>query len=326
MTSPLPPKRRDSRGTSNLIRQDRTRLDQIDHGLVRGKFPPARLVKPIWSDDGEDDDPPEDTIFGEDGDRHTCFGAGFQRFVLSHIPLEETVHLFWHASADRAGVKWENEEHYTVDYERGAITIPAFTRAGEVWPKPGHVFSAQYLWIETADDAEQAGGTSLLGTWTVLSYETPTNRTINTGLTLEAGREYLLMFSDNYAVDGTFVHLPEFPAVGVWNGPAGASGFTEPQADSVNVFRRAPSEGDQWVGAWGASNPVQYSRDATEGWHAWGSNPSPNFWYSGGFLMGDPAGHSSDIIVGTGDVLQFRFLDAYTGDNNGSMTLEVYSV
>lgn len=134
MTSPLPPKRRDSRNLADLIRQDRTNLRQLDRGLVGGRFPNARPLKPHGLGDGdEEDDEVADVLF-DDTDTFTATAAGDQTFTLSFLPAEGSVHMAW-------GGLWQPHTEFRVDYETGVVNIPD-TPNGSI--KAGHVFDFRY--------------------------------------------------------------------------------------------------------------------------------------------------------------------------------------
>jgi hypothetical protein len=323
---PLQPSRRDVMGPpprdvsdlASLVRHHASYLRQIDPGMLGGRFVTPRPVpnrpSQIVGDEGGDGD--SETVIGEDGDRHTCFGAGQQLFQLSYTPIEETVHLYWHASDDSAGVKWERGEHWDIDDANG-ITIYAFTRNGERWPKAGHVFSAQYLRLDGDDDTQEV----FLGSF-VLDAAIPGE--VDTGIIMEVGVDYRIVMSGNFNIDGPFPVIAEFPPAAPVH--SGADSHLEPQADSVTVFRRAPSESSTYVGPWHADNPIWWRITPSEMWRKWAEIRGPEFTYSGGYPAGDPLGVSSDVIEGIGDELQFKFVDAPSGDNNGGILIEVYQV
>lgn len=104
MTSPLPPKRRDSVNLANMLRQDRQRLSQLDRGLVFGKFPPARPLKPRWDDGGEDDDLDEVISFWNT-DRVAAKSAGTITLLLTYEPLDGSLHIRWNG-IDQPPAEW----------------------------------------------------------------------------------------------------------------------------------------------------------------------------------------------------------------------------
>jgi hypothetical protein len=321
---PLQPSRRDILGPpprdvsdlAALVRHHGSYLRQIDPGMLGGRFVTPRPVpnrpSQLVGDDGGDGG--TESVVGEDEDRHTCTLAGIQRFQLSYIPIDETVHLHWHASADSAGVEWKRGEHYEVD-DVGLITIYAFTRGGETWPKAGHVFSAQYLHLDGEDEVEEPE--VLLGAFELIAWAP---EEIHTGITLAAGQEYTIQMYGNFAIAGPLPFDPFFSPCGDYGAPVEDYW---PQADSITVFRRASGETAQWTGRWGVNNPVQYRVNPADAWAAWPPN-SPDFKYSGGYPFGDSCGVNSDTVVGSGGELQFRFLDALENDNNGSVTVTVW--
>lgn len=95
MTSPLPPKRRDSVNLANLLRQDRTRLGQLDRGLVGGRFPSARPLKPSTADADLEDDAPDDQILFRNVDTVTATGPGTLTFPLSYEPIDGSLQVWW---------------------------------------------------------------------------------------------------------------------------------------------------------------------------------------------------------------------------------------
>jgi hypothetical protein len=155
VTSPLPPKRRDSRNLADLLRQDRQRLTQLDRGLVGGRFPPARPLKPIWADDGEDDfDDP--AILFENTDTATVpFDGKATPIILSHVPLEGSEQVFYRGM----GLK-RSDWYYATEKQ---IVIP-----GEPWFRAGDRCWVDYAYEDSGDDTPDAPNPVLVGTNTAI--------------------------------------------------------------------------------------------------------------------------------------------------------------
>lgn len=143
MTSPLPPRLRDTRTVEDRVSQDRRNLRRLNVGFVDGRFP---LVRPIGSRSGfgdiEDDSGEPEILVGEDGDRLTLADTFAQTWVLSAAPVAETLVVRWHPDGG-AGVEWKRGTHYTIDEDR-TVTITAASLAA-AGARAGDVFSAQYL-------------------------------------------------------------------------------------------------------------------------------------------------------------------------------------
>lgn len=154
MTSPLPPRIRDTTDLDDLVRQQKTNLRQLGVGFVGGRFPPARprgigVQTSLATDEEEGDD---ETIVGQDTDRLTLSNLGTQTWTLAAEPIEETLVVRWHPGGG-AGIEWKRGDHYTLSDEGGVVTIPA-TSLTNIPARVGDVFSAQYLRIAGDDVAE----------------------------------------------------------------------------------------------------------------------------------------------------------------------------
>jgi hypothetical protein len=333
---PLQPSRRDILGPpprdvtdlAAIVRHQGSYLRQIDPGMLDGRFATPRPVPvgptELVGDEGDGSD--GGTVLGEDEDRHVCFGPGIQRFPLSYIPIEETVHLHWHASSDSAGVEWKRGDHYEID-DLGVITIYPFVRNGETWPKAGHIFSAQYLHLEGEDDPAEPD--TFIDAWDFAAWDG--DQELDTGIILTLGQRYRITVNGNYAMDAQNPPIDAFPPVGpgwVTHTPT----FDQPQYDSIVAWRRTTSQPDHWTGAWWThddytyGNPFKYRVDSSVAWQQWPPQ-TEEFYYSGGWVMGDPGGFSSDIVIGNGEELQFRFVVGGAGaDNNGGITVTLWEV
>jgi hypothetical protein len=143
VTSPLPPKRRDSRNLADLIRQDRTRLTQLDRGLVGGKFPPARPLKRPFDDGGEDDDDFEPILFSNT-DVAVCPSNGSAiTLVLSHVPEGGSEQVYYN------GTPLKRTDWYYLTPSR--IVIPA-----EPWFRAKKVAWVDYAYYDIEIDPEPA--------------------------------------------------------------------------------------------------------------------------------------------------------------------------
>lgn len=127
-------------------------MGQLDPGLVGGRFPPARPLKPEF-DDGGEDDYEEPTILWEWSDRLVVTTAGQQTFRLSHEPIDESLTIRWHPEG-KGGIV-QTDEGFIVNGQ----TVTILDRGGDV--QPGDVFSAQYQYEEgeSSDSALTLVGT-----------------------------------------------------------------------------------------------------------------------------------------------------------------------
>jgi hypothetical protein len=141
VTSPLPPKRRDSRNLADLLRQDRTRLGQLDRGLAGGRAPMLRPLKQPFDDGGEDDfDVP--AILFANTDHGTCASNGATiQIPLTHVPEEGSEQVYYNGLP----LKWS-------DWTRTdtVLTIP-----GEPWFRAGKV-----AWVDYAYEDDDGAGES----------------------------------------------------------------------------------------------------------------------------------------------------------------------
>lgn len=151
---PLSPSRRDTigpppRNVSDIaaqVRHQGSYLRSLDPGIQDGRFatpkptapgPPRQLV-------GGDAGGGDDTDYAwEYDDRATITALGTQTPRLSHIPVDETLHVFWHPGGH--GGKRLTSEYFTVDDQ--TVTIPD---PGSIWAI-GDTFSFQYEY-EVTDD------------------------------------------------------------------------------------------------------------------------------------------------------------------------------
>jgi hypothetical protein len=140
VTSPLPPKRRDTRGTPDLFRQDRTNLRQLNRSLGGGRVPNLRpLVPGMSADDTEDDEATFEIAF-ENEDRKTAAGPGTLVFPLTYEPLPGSLHIRW-SGLDQPPTEW------TVDGSTVIIPDPnSLIQAGDV-------FTAAYAYEPIDGDA-----------------------------------------------------------------------------------------------------------------------------------------------------------------------------
>jgi hypothetical protein len=127
VTSPLPPKRRDTRGVADLLRQDRVRLSQLDRGLVGGRAPNLRPLPPGLDsgESDEDDETPDFAILFENTDTGTCWTDGANvRIRLTHEPLDGSEQVYWR------GIAIPRADWYRTDT---LLTVPGlpFFKAGD---------------------------------------------------------------------------------------------------------------------------------------------------------------------------------------------------
>ena len=98
MTSPLPPRRRDSRNLADLIRQDRQNLKQVWVGGGGGRVPQARPLSRNVTDGNEDDDELELIEF-LNTDTFTASGPGTFTGTLTFEPETGSEHVYWNGLA-----------------------------------------------------------------------------------------------------------------------------------------------------------------------------------------------------------------------------------
>lgn len=172
--SPLPPSRKDVTGppprdVSDLrfvLRHLGSAQRSMDPGYLGGTRATPAPVRGSGSQlvgqDGEGGD--DDSVFGEDGDRHTLANLSTQSWALTYDPIPETLVVRWHPDAG-AGVEWKRGEHYTIDDGDNVVTFTAATLAAAK-AEVGDVFSAQYLHLEEEDAPGEASlflrGTTLM--------------------------------------------------------------------------------------------------------------------------------------------------------------------
>lgn len=143
-----PPRRRDTQGVPDLIRQAKTNLRTAGGvGFLDGRSdlprPPGSL--PIFGD-GEDSSTDDWRIVGEDGDRLVLSDLATKIWQLSAEPVEETLVIRFHPNAG-AGIEWKRGEHYTLT---GSVVTIAAADLAAAHAAVDDVFSAQYL-RSTAD-------------------------------------------------------------------------------------------------------------------------------------------------------------------------------
>lgn len=142
MTSPLPPRLRDTTSFLDRVRQDRTNLGQLGVGFMGGRFPPLRpLGSAALLGDLEDDGSEAETIFGEDRDRLRLGALDTQVWTLLATPIDRTLVVRFHPDGG-AGVEWKRGEHYTLNDNVVTIRDTALAAAGAA---VDDVLSAQYL-------------------------------------------------------------------------------------------------------------------------------------------------------------------------------------
>lgn len=151
MSSPLPPRLRDTTSIEDRVSQDRRNLKQLNVGFVGGRFPLARPIGSRSALAGVEDDTGEaESLIGEDGDRLTLGSVYTQTWLLSAAPIDETLVVRWHPDGG-AGVEWKRGTHYTLDDQTVSFTQASLVAAGAL---VGDVFSAQYLKVAGDSDSE----------------------------------------------------------------------------------------------------------------------------------------------------------------------------
>jgi hypothetical protein len=169
--SPLPPKRRDTTGIEDRVRQDRINLKQLGVGFVGGRFPPARpLGATALYGDLEDDDPDIELAF-INTDRSIASGSGNAALHLTYLPEDGSEHVSWHPNGG-GGLHLTPADWYRVDQ---VITIPAFDGLAS-----GDVFTCEYAYLlgeEPETPTPSLVGFTQPGVWSsgpnTISYDLP---------------------------------------------------------------------------------------------------------------------------------------------------------
>jgi hypothetical protein len=97
VTSPLPPRLRDSRNLADLVRQQKQNGRQLDGGLLGGRWSPAKplgataQMGDLEDDEGSDDDLPA----AINTDVAYASTAGQITLNLTYVPIEGTLLVFW---------------------------------------------------------------------------------------------------------------------------------------------------------------------------------------------------------------------------------------
>lgn len=164
MTSPFPPRHRDSRNLADLMRQQKTNARQLGVGFVSGRYPPLRpLGATALFGDVEDDqsDVGDDTtsgIFFENGDRVTAAGTGVATLYLSHEPIAGSLHVRWNG-IDQPPTEWS--------LSGSVVTIPDPDRR----IADGDIISAAYAYYggEEAAEISYRDSTSATDAWAIPS-------------------------------------------------------------------------------------------------------------------------------------------------------------
>jgi len=182
VTSPLPPRRRDSRDLADLIRQSRTNSRQLGVGFAGGRFPPIRPLGATALYGDNEDDTADDVIGFINTDRATASGSGPVTFNLTHTPIDGSLHIRWNG-IDQPASEWSLNE--------STVTIPDPTSVIE----SGDVFTAAYAYLLEAD--ESGLDWSLVGVTTVVGD--------TTSVALPAGTQDgdLLIFASAAATSAT---------------------------------------------------------------------------------------------------------------------------
>lgn len=293
MTSPLPPRLRDTRSQGDRVRQDRNNLRQLGVGFVGGRYAPARPLGSTQQLGEVEDDSAADeaqTTAWEDGDRHVVAFAGPQVFVQSHEPTESSLFVRWHPlGLDNAGLPWPSER-WTLDGNLVTIADP------DGLIEPRDAFSSQYEYL--LGDASPL----VQGTFGVDSRVTGTQ---HTGITLDDGESYVL------TVVGTFNIYGAPPIYGtsvpmLYPSPGGPGVVA--QQDVEWAYGNAVNLGGfpHAVGT-----PLEY--DIGSGWTAWGTAtaaPRSDRTYT-------------KTVTGQGSELLLRFVDGMYTDNDGVLRVTV---
>lgn len=143
MTSPLPPRRRDTTSRDHLLRQDRTNLRQLAPGFAGGRFPPAKPLGRNILDGDEDDEAVDSEIRFANRDQTICRGSNRTiQIVLTHTPEDGSEQVFYNGTPLKRG-DWTRTDRI--------LTIP-----GEVWFRSGKVAWVDYAYYDDDIDPDPA--------------------------------------------------------------------------------------------------------------------------------------------------------------------------
>lgn len=155
MTSPRPPRLRDTRSLVDRVRQDRQNLQQLGVGFVGGRFPPARpLGSAAYIGDIEDDEAPDDNtnqIAFWDADEAIAVDTGPVSFDLTYTPIPGSLHVRQNG-LDLAPSEWS--------LAGKTLTI---TPSASVVIRAPDQFTTAYAYYPTDEIVEPAADITFLG-------------------------------------------------------------------------------------------------------------------------------------------------------------------
>jgi hypothetical protein len=146
VTSPLPPRRRDTRDSADLLRQLKQNARQLGVGFVGGRFPPAKplgATAPLGALE-------DDTAYEVDTELQAAINtdsavateSGIITLTLTYVPIDGTLLIFW------GGRRVEPSDYVLVD-QRVTIT-DRHIHAGDV------ISAAYWYWPADVDEPEPA--------------------------------------------------------------------------------------------------------------------------------------------------------------------------
>lgn len=144
-----PPSLRDTRSLEDVVRHHGLLLSKLAPGLFGGR---SRIPDPIELEDaavdgdvGNDGDADEAEWWDED--RFVVTEAGTVTWLLTYVPIQESLLIRWHAGGG-AGIAQISPENWTLGDDGRTVTILDPDGVLEV----GDFFSAQYQFLDVVND------------------------------------------------------------------------------------------------------------------------------------------------------------------------------
>lgn len=214
MTSPLPPRRRDSRNLADVLRHERTRGNQLDRGLAFGKSPNLRPLKSQHSDgDDFEDDSDDLAILFSNTDVAKCTANGATISIpLSHVPEDGSEQVYYGRTPLRRS-EWTRTD--------SVLTIP-----GEPWFRAG-----RYAWVDYAYYDDGGGGESDPASFVAVTTITGDHTSIDIpGTPTPGDMLVLVLFGRDAAAcsDTRFTFKAGTAAWGIWVGTDDGTTATVP--------------------------------------------------------------------------------------------------
>lgn len=164
MTSPLPPRLRDTTSLFDRVRQDRANLKQLYPGFVGGRFAPARRLGATQQlgdiEDDSETDAETATIAFSNTDTATASTAGRVTLHLTHEPVDGSLQVYWNGLALAPTEYVLNGQTVTFTdhlvFTGDRITAAYAYYPSDVEPDPGYVEAVLErgpIWFGIQDDS-----------------------------------------------------------------------------------------------------------------------------------------------------------------------------